>query len=167
MHGTPVADAPPAWASVAGELTKEDPMTLARLIYASQPFGFDTAMLAGILLDARRCNARDGISGALICRGDLYLQLLEGPPDRIDAAYARIRKDDRHTNPQILLREEAKSRLFGAWQMLDDPARSWMWSGAEVASGVVERATPDELRGIFLRLLAEITPRTRGTQQSS
>lgn len=39
-------------------------MSLMQLTYASHPFGFDDAMLAGILLDARRCNARDGITSA-------------------------------------------------------------------------------------------------------
>ena len=51
---------------------------LIQIIYMSQPFGYDEAMLAGILLDARRCNKRDGITGALVCRHDIYLQLLEG-----------------------------------------------------------------------------------------
>ena len=46
-------------------------MPMLQLIYASRPFGFDTAMLAGILMDARRCNARDDITGMLVCRADL------------------------------------------------------------------------------------------------
>ena len=45
-------------------------MSLTQLVYASHPFGFDEAMLNGIILDARRCNERDGITGALIARGD-------------------------------------------------------------------------------------------------
>jgi len=44
---------------------------LIQIIYSSQPFGFDEAMLSGILLDARRCNTRDGITGALVCRRDI------------------------------------------------------------------------------------------------
>ncbi|MEM9128927.1 MAG: BLUF domain-containing protein, partial [Pseudomonadota bacterium] len=43
-------------------------MTMIQLVYASMPFGFDDAMLGGILLDARRCNERDDITGALIVR---------------------------------------------------------------------------------------------------
>lgn len=34
----------------------------------SQPFGYDSAMLAGILTGARRNNRRDGIGAALIDR---------------------------------------------------------------------------------------------------
>ena len=52
---------------------------LYQIIYRSRPFGFDETSLAGILLDARRCNTRDAISGALVCRHDIFLQLLEGP----------------------------------------------------------------------------------------
>jgi Sensors of blue-light using FAD len=54
-------------------------MDLIRLIYCSRPFGFDNAILNGILSDARRCNERDAITGALICRADVYLQLIEAP----------------------------------------------------------------------------------------
>ena len=61
---------------------------MIQLIYASQPFGFDAAMLNGILSDARRCNVRDEVTGALICRADVYLQLLEGPEPAVDAAFA-------------------------------------------------------------------------------
>ena len=53
---------------------------LIQLIYSSRPFGFDEATLNGILMFARRNNPREAITGALICRHDLYLQLLEGPP---------------------------------------------------------------------------------------
>jgi hypothetical protein len=73
---------------------------MKQLIYRSQPFGFDNAMLAGILLEARRNNLRDDITGALICRHDLYLQLIEGPADAIDALYGRIVADDRHVDVQ-------------------------------------------------------------------
>ena len=70
-----------------------------QLIYMSQPFGFDDAMLGGILDAARRNNRRDGITGALICRHDIYLQLLEGEDAPIQAAYERIARDDRNQRP--------------------------------------------------------------------
>ena len=63
-------------------------MSVVQLIYASRPFGFDQAMLNGILSQSRRCNSRDGITGALICRADVYLQLLEGSAAALDATYA-------------------------------------------------------------------------------
>jgi hypothetical protein len=74
-------------------------MDLIRVIYSSRPFGFDQAVLNGILVHARRSNALNGITGALICRADLYLQLLEGPPDAVGSCYGRIVKDDRGATP--------------------------------------------------------------------
>lgn len=133
-------------------------MSLIQLIYASRPFGFDAAMLNGILFDARGRNARDDITGALICRADLYLQLLEGPPAAVKAAYARIARDDRHLEVNRLLQQPAETRLFGDWAMRDDPARSWMWTQKEVADGAVGRATPEEIIRVFTRLRAEIEP---------
>lgn len=109
-------------------------------------------MLAGILMTARRNNSRDNISGALICRHDIYLQLVEGPAEMIDALFARIQGDDRHTNIEMLLEEETDERLFPAWAMLDDEAPSLFWSADDVAAGVLERASHDELLDPFIRL---------------
>jgi hypothetical protein len=130
-------------------------MEMIQLAYASRPFGFDTAMLSGILFDARPRNTADGITGALICRADLYLQLLEGPPAAVDAAFARIERDDRHLDIRPLVRRPATTRLFGAWAMRDDPARSWMWTQAEVDAGALDRVTPDEVMAAFHRLATE------------
>lgn len=134
-------------------------MPLIQLIYASQPFGFDDAMLRGILLDARRCNERDYITGALIVRRDLYLQLLEGPKSEVEACYARIRQDDRHVEPKTLINRTIKTRLFPGWAMLDDPAQSWVWSLEDVREGAIDEATDDEVLGFFNRLAAQkVTP---------
>lgn len=131
-----------------------EPVIAKRLIYRSQPFGFDTAMLAGILSAARRNNPRYGITGALVCRNDLYLQLIEGPDEAIDALYAVICEDDRHFDVRLLLTEAMGERLFPNWAMLDDTAPSQFWSAQDVASGVLDAASPDELRAPFVRLSA-------------
>ncbi len=123
-----------------------------RLIYRSQPFGFDRAMLAGILSTARHNNSRDNISGALICRHDIYLQLVEGPAEMIDALFARIERDDRHANVEILLEENVSDRLFPKWAMLDDEAPSLFWSADDVDAGVLEKASREELLAPFIRL---------------
>jgi hypothetical protein len=131
-------------------------MTLTQLIYCSQPFGFDDAMLDGILLQARRNNRRDGLTGALIVRGDLYLQLLEGPEAAVAATFGRIARDDRHLAVKLLVREGVANRLFPDWTMRDDPARTWLWSAAEVADGALDRASVDDLRGVFARVAADL-----------
>lgn len=130
-----------------------------QLIYASRPFGYDELVLAGILSSARRNNSRDGITGALICREDLFVQLLEGPRDVVTAAYARILQDDRHVDVATLTSGDLEERLFPKWSMRHDPARSWMWTREEVANGAVDRASMVEIREIFERLAKE--PATR------
>ena len=127
-------------------------MALFRAVYSSRPFGFDQGVLNGILVDARRANDRDGITGALICRGDIYLQWLEGPEATVRDALARIRRDDRHTEVVVHVAEPVTERVFGAWSMLHDPAATWIWSQDAVAAGAVERSSPQEVTGFFLKL---------------
>ena len=103
-------------------------MQLDYLIYASQPFGFDDAMLAGILMQARRNNPAHGITGALIVRADIYLQWLEGPPPALAALFERIRADNRHLAVTRLDGGACAARRFGDWAMRDDPAQSWLGS---------------------------------------
>lgn len=127
-------------------------MDMIKLIYASRPFGFDDAILSGILIDARRCNKRDDITGALVCRHDIYLQMLEGPSDKVEAAYQRILRDDRHANLTKLVSRPIDSRLFAGWDMLHDPAQSWHWTAQDVAAGRIAAATEDDICYIFERL---------------
>jgi hypothetical protein len=129
-------------------------MSLFQIIYVSQPFGFDEVALYGILMDARRNNLRNDVTGALICRADAYLQLIEGPEVAIRGTYARIASDSRHANVNFLFGEPVTDRLFPGWAMRNDPARSWMWTQAEVAAGAIARATRTELLDVFVRLRA-------------
>jgi hypothetical protein len=101
-------------------------MQIDYLIYVSQPFGFDDAMLNGILTQARRNNPKNAITGALIVRADLYLQWLEGPPAALAALYERIRADDRHLAVTRLDGGSGSERRFADWAMRDDPAESWL-----------------------------------------
>lgn len=130
-------------------------MALHRLVYASRPFGFSEEILNGILVQARHCNALSGLTGALICRADIYLQLLEGPDAALEQTYARIMGDDRHLEVQRLIYEPAQERLFPSWHMRDDPARSWMWTQKEVVAGAVGAASRDEIVAVFSRLAAD------------
>jgi Sensors of blue-light using FAD len=133
-------------------------MTVFRAVYTSRPFGFDSAILSGILMDARRLNTRDGVTGALICRADIYLQLLEGAEKQVRDTLERIRRDDRHLEVTLRVAEAAPERMFASWAMLHDPATSWIWSQQEVAAGAVERATPEDILAIFTKLRAMQDP---------
>jgi hypothetical protein len=130
-------------------------MSMVQLIYASQPFGFDEMSLAGILSSARHHNKRDGVTGSLICRNDVFLQMLEGERAAVEAAFARIARDGRHVEVRRVWSGEAGARLFADWDMRHDPMRSWMWSPDAVRSGAASRASADEVLGIFKRVAAE------------
>ena len=128
-------------------------MSLVQLIYASQPFGYDSVGLYNILSVSRSLNERDGVTGALLCRADIYLQLLEGPPDKIEATFARIRKDDRHLDVQILLSGPVDARLFPDWAMHHDPAASLMWTQEQIDGGALHTAGAAALQTVFKRVL--------------
>jgi len=130
-------------------------MTCSQLIYASQPFGLDEMDLAGILTSARFHNKRNGITGSLICRRDLFLQILEGEAEAVESTYARILRDGRHVDAKRIWFGEAPERMFAAWDMRHDPMRSWMWSREEVKAGAVRRASAEEALGVFRRVAAE------------
>lgn len=122
---------------------------LTQLIYASQPFGYDSAILSSILIDARKFNKRDDITGALVCRHDIYLQLLEGPTDKVTDAYLRICRDDRHVAVSKLVSRHVTQRMFGEWAMLHDPAKSLIWTQDQIADGILERLPPEEIVDMF------------------
>lgn len=127
-------------------------MSVYRAIYTSRPFGFDSNTLNSILVHAQRTNPGRGITGALICREDVYLQLLEGPEDEVRQALERIRRDDRHVEFQVHVEKNVPERLFGKWAMLHDPAVTWIWSQAEVRDDAIERTTEAEVEGFFEKL---------------
>lgn len=130
-------------------------MSLTQIVYASRPFGFDASVLDDILTISRARNSRDAITGTLICRADMYLQLIEGPDAAIQATYARIAADDRHDAVTPLLTRTVTDRLFPQWAMRDDPPRSWMWTQEQVAAGAIRAATPADIVAIFDRLARE------------
>ncbi|MEM8629748.1 MAG: BLUF domain-containing protein [Pseudomonadota bacterium] len=118
-------------------------------MYSSRPFGYDQATLGGILLDARRCNARDNITGALVCRQDVYIQMLEGPRAKVSETYDRIRKDERHVEVKLQFFGETSARLFEKWAMLHDPAKSWLWSTSEINQGILDSAGVAAFKQLF------------------
>lgn len=136
---------PPSKGSIAA-------MPVYRIIYSSRPFGYDSNMLNGILMQARRANEHDDITGALICREDIFLQLLEGPEDKVKNTIARIRRDDRHIEVRMHVEKHVQERMFGKWAMLHDPVATWIWTQAEIDDDVLERASEAEIEGFFRRL---------------
>ena len=141
---------------IGENLTGEVKHLLKHLIYSSRPFGFDQNILNGILVTSVDNNKRDQITGALICRSDLYLQYLEGPSEVITRTFNKIKYDDRHIEVKVLKEGMHAERLFPKWAMRDDPVRSWMWSREEVDAGALDKISASDAFNIFQRHSKEL-----------
>ena len=129
---------------------------LKHLIYYSVPTTFDEETIEEILLKSRQNNAQSNVTGALICRSDLYFQYLEGPIDEVNKTFKKIELDDRHKNIQKIKEDETTRRLFASWAMREDPVKSWMWTRKEVKTGILTRIKPKEAFEAFERLSREV-----------
>ncbi len=92
---------------------------LKRIRYISE---FSDALgpdeLRQVAAESARNNKRDQITGLLISAGNLFFQLLEGPPAAVDECYRRIKEDPRHTNVLLLAMEVGDmERLCPDWDM--------------------------------------------------
>ena len=95
---------------------------IRRLVYASVPTGPTRPRdLDGILVQARRNNGMNGISGLLVAAPDRYLQVLEGTPEAVDFIMDVIRSDKRHTDVEVLSDVPDRERTFGGWTMANLP----------------------------------------------
>lgn len=93
-------------------------MPLVAVIYVSSSRGMlSAADLDRILDQARRNNARDGITGMLLYADGSFIQAVEGPPAAVDTLLARLRADPRHSDLHFLARYEVAERQFPDWSM--------------------------------------------------
>ena len=70
---------------------------IQQLVYISSPRSPVTEEECDtILAQSRRNNARAGIGGVLVVGHSRFLQMIEGPPEAVAAAFARIKADPRH-----------------------------------------------------------------------
>ena len=91
---------------------------LVRLLYASHaardtPVGGITA----IMQQSHNYNPRHGITGVLCHSDRLYLQVIEGGREQVNALYAKILRDPRHTDAILLHYEEICERRYSGWTM--------------------------------------------------
>ena len=71
-----------------------------------------------ILACSRRNNIVSGITGLLIQKEGYYAQALEGKRDFVDPLFNKIRWDSRHSDVEVLSREEnADTPIFPHWSM--------------------------------------------------
>jgi hypothetical protein len=91
---------------------------MQQLIYVSKAVrSFSSADMKALLTGSRLRNAAVEVTGHLIFDGEHFLQALEGDDVAVRATMDRVRKDDRHSNIDIIHHAETPTRLFGEWSM--------------------------------------------------
>lgn len=90
---------------------------------ASQPFR--SSALEDLLTTCRRLNTQRGVTGMLLYRDGRFIQILEGAPDVVDLLVETIRRDHRHHDLRILLRDGIAERRFSDWTMGYRPLRDF------------------------------------------
>jgi hypothetical protein len=91
---------------------------LVRLLYASRTKGKPTPkVIEAILESSRRHNPEHGITGLLCHGGEVFLQVIEGGREVVNALYIEIARDPRHQDVTILHYEEVTERRFAGWTM--------------------------------------------------
>ncbi|MDM4766885.1 BLUF domain-containing protein [Pelomonas sp. SE-A7] len=91
---------------------------LVRLLYASRaatPMG--EAELASILKQSREHNPAEGLTGLLCYSDGIFIQVLEGGREAVNARYKHIVADARHKDVILLSYEEIAERHFAGWTM--------------------------------------------------
>ena len=91
---------------------------LVRLLYASRAAQPLTPEVVDQILGASRAsNTAQGITGLLCYSGDIFMQVLEGGREPVNALYQSIARDPRHRDVVLLHYEEITERRFAGWTM--------------------------------------------------
>ena len=68
--------------------------------------------VSAIVASARRNNAAEGVTGALLASVSAFAQVLEGPRETLERTFARISADRRHADVAVLAFKPAPQRAF-------------------------------------------------------
>ncbi len=91
---------------------------LVRLLYASRSHTpIQCAEVQDIMRQSHAHNPPHGITGILCHTDKVYMQVLEGGRDPINALYAKILRDPRHLDVTLLHYEEIEERRYAGWTM--------------------------------------------------
>lgn len=101
---------------------------IRQMIYISDArYGLKKKDIEDILAASRRNNGESDVTGMLLYSSGIFIQALEGDPQRVAALYDRISDDRRHGDIDLVSDRMVDRRSFSGWAM-----------------GFVERA-PEEL----------------------
>lgn len=124
---------------------------LAHLIYRSRaiyPTGHHTDL--DILRTALMRNGPEGVTGFLLRTPASYAQALEGDRATIEALFARIAQDKRHSDISVLHDCNIERRLFADWSMAlarRDIRDTTLWqaTGNQVLTMLLDASRADDL----------------------
>jgi hypothetical protein len=93
--------------------------SLISLIYASRATEcFHEHEIPDLLQQVRIANAKQEITGMLLYIAGSFLQVLEGRPEMVDAAFSSILRDKKHAQVTVIGRESISERAFEGWTMM-------------------------------------------------
>ena len=92
---------------------------LISVIYASRATEhFHEHEIPELLKQARLANARQELTGMLLYIDGSFLQVLEGQPDMVEAMFAAILLDKRHSQITLIARETILERAYEGWTLI-------------------------------------------------
>ncbi len=131
------------------------------LVYVSRHSRILTdAELNGILTSARHNNKASGLTGVLVCLNGRFVQALEGPQDAVEATFARIERDSRHTDVKTVHLDGVETRMFGGWSMgyrriPDNATAATAESDIRQIFADIERLEPDSVPAVVTKAIVE------------
>lgn len=91
-------------------------LQIAYMSFATDQFNAKTD-IDDILAKAKKYNEQANLTGILLYKGGVFLQLLEGDEDEVLKLFGKIGLDMRHEGLKILVKQESDTRLFPNWTM--------------------------------------------------
>jgi diguanylate cyclase (GGDEF)-like protein len=108
-------------ATIDRELRDGAPNAVAALhflIYASEAVEpMSTADLDSLIYQTRMSNRSMAVTGCLVYRDGLFMQILEGRRDVVLALFEKIKMDSRHKNARLVIEGKAQCRVYADWNM--------------------------------------------------
>lgn len=91
---------------------------MQQIVYTSHATDQVTAAeLFNIIEISARNNPGREVTGFLVAAPSEFLQLVEGPAERLDELIAILQRDPRHRDIRVVLREQIHQRSFPSWKM--------------------------------------------------
>ena len=113
-----------------------------QLIYSSEAAAsLDDDGLEQILTESRVDNAERGVTGALLFFDRVFLQVLEGSREAVEALMEKIERDPRHHSVTVFHEAEVAGRIFETWRMAylnPAPDQLARWAGREGTASLAD-----------------------------